>query len=78
MTERRGEKDHLTLFCLLAGFTDVDLENDKMMRRRSFLPRQFCPLAGFIHAAPESDREKTRRREIRTHLDVAAGGSSRG
>ena len=43
-----------------------------------FLPSSFCPLAGFIHAASENDREKTRRREIRTHLDLAVGGSSRG
>ena len=42
------------------------------------LPRRFCLLAGFIHAAPERDRKKERRREIRTHLDLAVGVSSRG
>ena len=56
----------------------MDLENDRKEEERKIISRRFCPLAGFIHAAPESDRKKTRRREIRTHLDLAAGGSSRG
>ena len=65
-------------FCLLAGFTNADSENDRKEEERKILPHRFCLLAGFTHAALESDRKKERRREIRNHLDLAAGGSSRG
>ena len=56
----------------------MDSKNDRNEEEGKILPRRFCLLAGFTHVAPESDRKKERRREIKTHLDLAAGGSSRG